>query len=248
VLYVGGAGNYIDREGKVVLRSLVGGDFAEGLAVAALERKRGAPRNEAEPKDGYIDKTGQFRIRPRDWEPYQFSEGLARVRAADRDLWGFIDHTGKMVIEMRYEEAGDFHEGLARAGAGHVGFVNKTGVFVIRPRFFAVGNFSGGLASACVEEATSALHFKCGYIDKSGKWAIQPVFIVILGDFHGELAYACTEKKCGYINRTGQFVWSTPFSLEGGEAKYSASAMAGCSIMNDKPYKNYPCTIELRLF
>jgi WG containing repeat len=251
-VYHGGAARYIDKTGKTVALPLVGDTFSEGLAIANVPRKR--PLKESDlaegQKIGYIDKTGHFQIAPRLWAPYGFSEGLARVRAYDRDEWGYIDHKGTLVIKKSYEDAGDFSEGLARVKLwGQMGFINKAGAWAIRPGFLAVGNFSGGLASACQESATSAYHVKCGYLDKTGGWAIKPTFIFMLGDFKGKLAFACTEEICGYINRSGEFAWSVSVKPENGnKAPIMASPLTGCSIMSDKYYESYPCTLGFKLF
>jgi hypothetical protein len=197
----------------------------------------------ADHKDGYIDKTGHFQIEPRLWELYPFSEGLARVRAHDRNLWGYIDHKGTMIIKMQYEDGGDFSEGLARVKLyGRMGFIDKSGTLAIRPAFTVIGNFSGAVASACVETANSRPGLKCGYIDKSGGWVIEPTFIFLLGDFKGRLAFACTDEKCGYIDRAGKFVWL--LKRNANEESKAISAMTGCSILSDKAYQNYPCTLD----
>jgi hypothetical protein len=110
----------------------------------------------------------------------------------------------------------------------------------------AVGNFSGGLASACVDSGNSAFRLNCGYIDKAGRWAIQPTLTFILGDFKGNLAFACAQDKCGYLDKTGQFVWS--FTKQDPETPIFKSPFSGCSIMSDKAYRNYPCTIDFKPF
>lgn len=245
-IYHGGAARYIDKSGHVLALPIVGGTFSEGLAIASVARKRPITETDltAEQKIGYIDRTGQYQIAPRFWAPYDFSEGLARVRAYDRDLWGYLNHVGTMVIKMQYEDAGDFSEGLARVNLDKkMGFIDKSGRLAIRPSFALVGNFSGGLASACVEDAASLLHMKCGYVDRKGGWAIAPTFSFLLGDFKGSLALACTEKTCGYINREGKFVW-----LPKDAPTLAVSTFTGCSILSDKSYHNYPCKIDFKLF
>jgi hypothetical protein len=248
-VYLGGLGYYIDKSGRIVDLPLTGGTFSEGLAIAGEPLPPPATEGDLahDQKFGYIDRTGHFKIAPRFWAPEDFSEGLARVRAYDRDLWGYIDHKGTIIIRMQYEGAGDFSEGLARVKVPmyeKMGFINKSGRLVITPAFLAVGNFSGGLASACVEDDTSPIHMKCGYIDKAGHWAIAPTFIFLLSDFKGNLAFACTDKTCGYVNRAGQFVWQA----KSDEPTNTASSRTGCSILSDKSYRNYPCTIDFKLF
>ncbi|MBD2085891.1 S-layer homology domain-containing protein [Trichocoleus sp. ST-U3] len=50
-------------------------------------------------------------IQPQFDEAEAFSEGLARVKIADK--WGYIDKTGKLVISPQFDEADAFSEGVA---------------------------------------------------------------------------------------------------------------------------------------
>lgn len=250
--YFGGAALYIDKTGKPVALPVIGETFSEGLAIAETPRKR-SPQEEESAKGkkvGYIDKRGRFQIAPRFWVPHDFSEGLARVRAGDRDEWGYINHKGTIVIQMKYEGAGDFSEGLARVLLWErMGFVTKSGMLAIKFQFTAVGNFYGGLASACVENEASTSGLKCGYIDRTGKWAIQPAYSFMVGDFKGSLAFACTEERCGYINRNGKLIWSFPTTnIDENPFPNVISPLTGCSILSDKADMSYPCTLNFRLF
>jgi len=268
VISIGGAASYIDKRGNIVSLPVVGETFSEGFAVASVPGKRSTYGGGFEgggvgavgsgrltlsdltkrKKTGYIDKKGQFKIAPRLWVPYSFAEGLARVRADDRDEWGFIDHKGKLIIKMIYQSAGDFCEGLARVTIqGQMGFVDKRGSWAIKPAFSAVGNFSEGLASACVESKNPDFRVNCGYIDKAGRWVIQPTPSFILGDFKGSLAFACGWYNCGYIDKTGKFVWLVSKQKDP-QTPIFKSPLTGCSIMSDKAYSNYPCTIDFKLF
>jgi hypothetical protein len=118
-----------------------------------------------------------------------FSEGLCAVRIGDK--WGYIDKTGKVVIPAEYDSAGTFSEGLACVRKGlKVGYVDKTGRVVIPieldwfpnwqlkdpaeagfsdagKSFIQALQFSDGLAAA-YKGANS------GYIDKTGKFVIEP--------------------------------------------------------------------------
>ncbi len=119
-----------------------------------------------------------------------FSEGLCAARVGKK--WGFIDKKGNFVIEAKYDNAGQFSEGLACVRSGNkYGYIDKTGKLVIPMEFDwpdaeakeAADNpdwdftklisvplaFSDGLAVAHIKG-------KCGYIDHSGKVAIQPVY------------------------------------------------------------------------
>ena len=52
----------------------------------------------------------------------------------------------------------------------NVGFIDTKGQIVISPHFYAAYEFSEGLAAASIEFR------KCGYIDRTGKFVIQPTF------------------------------------------------------------------------
>src|SRR5947199_3031800 len=68
-------------------------------------------------KWGYISRTGEVVIKPQYDDAWDFSEGLAYVRAGMRR--GLIDKTGQMVIELQQVDfAGRFSEGLAPVQTG----------------------------------------------------------------------------------------------------------------------------------
>lgn len=86
------------------------GNFVEGLAPVAVEDENG------EMKYRYIDKKGEFVIKPKDYGEEDFSEGLKAVGIEDENgkmKYGYVDKTGKFVVEPKYYEAGKFSEGLA---------------------------------------------------------------------------------------------------------------------------------------
>ncbi|MCO6147301.1 WG repeat-containing protein [Flavobacterium sp. NRK1] len=54
-------------------------------------------------KLGYIDKTGQFVIKPVYDKARSFSEGLAAVK--DQKKWGFLDTKGQLLGNQWFENA-----------------------------------------------------------------------------------------------------------------------------------------------
>jgi WG containing repeat len=216
-----GVGDYADTTGEVVIS---GGDlshgweFSEGLAAAV-------------PDDGhlwgYIDRTGEFRIKPRferggRGDVHSFSDGLARIKVADR--YGFIDHTGEFVIEPTFLHAEDFHEGFARVVAegpcSYFGdlpcpdprvlgehapaevprcgftFVDKTGHLITAERYVYAGDFSEGLAAVMRGG-------KWGYVDRRGRVVIEPQFDEA-EPFSEGLAPVKQGKLWGYVDRAGK--------------------------------------------
>lgn len=147
------------------------GRFSEGLVVVKVGNLY-----------GYMDKRGQFVIRPRFVSAREFSEGLASVQTEDWKA-GYIDKSGNWVITLNGGLGYNFKEGLAPvafvkegAMAKH-GYIDRTGKVVIEPRFEGAFEFIDGVAEVyVVEEVTSP----------SGRHA---------------------EGKTAYINRAGNYIW-----------------------------------------
>ena len=143
-------------------------------------------------KCGFQDKQGKVVIKPQFDGCQNFSQGLAAVRVDKK--WGYINKTGKFIISPQFDFADSFFEerGLIVSN-GKIGFIDKTGKVVIKPEFdpnlddflrtkfkeYPDGvepnnvmpyRFSSGLAVVSKDD-------KCGYIDKTGKFAIEPQFL-----------------------------------------------------------------------
>jgi hypothetical protein len=110
-----GAWGFIDPSGRHVIppRFAYTVGFSEGLAAV---KEPAAPG--AEPRLGYVDRSGSFviEIDPRLTYAGSFHEGRAAV--ARDGLWGFIDRTGKVVVEPRYATFAVFKDGRARVRTG----------------------------------------------------------------------------------------------------------------------------------
>jgi hypothetical protein len=147
----------IGDKGSILLYDISGGS-KEQLYILPKEKKKDDkavplfPIWNAEGKEGYMNAAGQVVIQPQFEKAEYFSEGLAAVRINKK--WGYIDHLGKVVIRPRWQDndgwAGavePFQEGLA-----------------------AVTEF----ASWSVRDDSNYWIYKCGYIDKTGRYIIQP--------------------------------------------------------------------------
>ena len=175
---------FIDRKGKVVLSPglTVVSNFSGGLAAAKL----GAGVRAA---FGYLDRTGKFAIYPRFSVARDFSEGLAVTDS------GYINRKGDVVIRrVAARDGGDFSEGLAVVVTkeGRKQYIDKTGAVVLDPGYEELGPFSEGLAPACKSDcgpSTSSAHW--GYIDRTGKFQIEPRFSGMPGRFRNGLARVC---------------------------------------------------------
>jgi hypothetical protein len=181
-------------------------------------------------KWGYQDHSGAFVVPAQFDKVTKFSEGLAAV--ALHKKVGYIDGNGKIVISPRFVYGESFNEGLAlvyttwgmnifgrtegRDLFRRAGYIDYNGKIVIGPRLAENANsFSEGVA-AFQPGVVSPGKAKWGYLDKTGKWAIEPTF-EIASDFSEDLAAVevAMEKelgkkeptyKWGYIGHDGNFV------------------------------------------
>lgn len=115
---------YIDKTGKeaIPLRFKYAGSFTkEGLALASATPKRSENQETALAMEyeedealyfGYIDKKGNWAIKPQFTEAGDFSEGLATA-SLNFEKYGYIDKTGKFIIPPKYDFAGSFQSGVA---------------------------------------------------------------------------------------------------------------------------------------
>jgi hypothetical protein len=136
---------YINRNGEIAIKPkfIMASPFSEGLA-CVKKGKYGilsdglnltGMTSYAEEKYGYIDKTGNFIIRPRYEYAENFSEDLAVVKVSGK--YGYISKTGEMIIKPQFERASKFSEGLAWVGFGNFvvkgGYIDRTGKYVWNP-------------------------------------------------------------------------------------------------------------------
>jgi hypothetical protein len=150
-----------------------------------------------------------------------YSEGL--IMAELNGKCGYLDIDNNVVIPFIYDEGGNFSEGLAmvykRTGYANCrfgvlpvekgGFINKKGEVIIPfsfPKVSYLGNsiFSEGLAVVGVAY-NSIVAQRYGYINKTGKFIIKPIFDDA-EPFEGGIAQVTIEEKIGFINYKGEFV------------------------------------------
>lgn len=137
-----------------------GGDFHEGLA-----------RVRVDGRVGYVDRTGRLAIGPLPGvaRAFDLRSGRARVRIGRG--WGFLDRRGRLAIPARYVAATDFRDGVAAART-------DAGWELIDPDGACLARFDGDWALAPrgplapVQSARGV-----GYVDRSGRTVIAPVFL-----------------------------------------------------------------------
>lgn len=204
---------FIDKTGAIVIderkemsfgeHSNIGSDsnesaFHDGLAMIEIGGKK-----------GYIDKTGKIAIPPEFTYVYPFSEDLAAATksASGDDGWGYINKTGQWVIEPKFQWASSFSGGLGPVNrTRNCGYVDMSGAVVLQPKVppgetdcgTVWGDFVDGLARWKFGK-------KYGFIDRTGKIAIEPKYDLTF-HFSEGLAAVLVGGKWGYIDTTGKMV------------------------------------------
>jgi hypothetical protein len=217
---------FIDLNGKWVIKptyeDLYG--FFNGLAAAM---------NDSE-KWGFIDKTEKVVI------PFQFemgsmfSEGLAPMLSKNK--YGYIDKSGKWAIEPQFTDANGFIDGLAvvkRGGVlmepGMMGtfglenedspaqfeIISRTGKSVVKFErdVSSINGFSEGLAAVEVKRGNGPPI--TGFIDKSGRFVIEPKYPHVQS-FSDGLAQFRLNDKWAFMDQTGKVVFSTDYRVSYG--------------------------------
>lgn len=154
-------------------------------------------------KWGYVDDKGQYVINSQFEDAYNFSEGLALFKSAD-GKYGFIGEDGKYVINPIYKYANSFSEGMACVVMenGKPQFIDKNNkiLFTVDKAEYCFG-FKEGLARVQIKG-------KYGFIDKSGKIIVNPIYEDAQDFKEGLAAVAKKDEKkdevlWGYIDKTG---------------------------------------------
>jgi hypothetical protein len=214
---VGGQHGYVDKAGKAFYLDPTfqrHEDFSEGFAVVGYSNWG---------KQGYIDKTGQVAIDLIYDGARRFSEGLAAVAIGKR--WGYIDKSGQIAIQPEFDGCRDFLEGLAPVLIrNRWGYIDRRGRVVIQPQFVEAAEFSQDLAAVRIKGAGDStgqegdttlitITGPFGFIDKTGRMVIKPIFTQVGNFSHGLAAVNLGPEtpglwgKWAYIDKSGKYVW-----------------------------------------
>ncbi|MBP0021829.1 MAG: WG repeat-containing protein [Cyanobacteria bacterium SBLK] len=140
-------GNIIDtsqQDPKPRLRKL-GAEFHKGLMPAGSENG----------KSGYINRKGNWAIKPQFAVTENFYDGLAAVKTLDFK-WGYINRSGEFVIAPQFDFAYDFQDnGLALVQIGEKdGIINRRGEYVLEPKHSIGSNFGAGIGTIFIDGIT----------------------------------------------------------------------------------------------
>lgn len=223
--------SYIDVNGNSIIDAAqydgVQG-FSEGLAAVYLKNKGW----------GFIDKTGYEVIPPHFKDVRRFSEGLAIVKEDKK--FGFINKSGEIVVKPEYDAAYNFSEGIAVVEKQNKSFfIDKAGNILLSQSLDEIefniddeARFSEGLLAA--HDCASS---KRGFVDKTGKFVIEPRFKTV-GIFSEGLARVAVYdedkgERIGFINHNGNFVIPLKFNTDDDFRRNSADFSEGLASLSE---------------
>lgn len=187
----GGKWGFIDEKGEFAIEPKYEstGQFREGLAYAELDGKA-----------CFIDKKGTVVLKKEDDWLGPLSCGLIRFNRDGKQ--GYLDLAGKVAIEPKFKLSTEFSEDAAytKDKDGFYYFDKKGAELFPGKRFAEVSDFNDGLALV-VEKGKEEK--KYGFIDKTGKFAIEPAFL-LPACFSEGLAFVNKDGKRLFIDKTGK--------------------------------------------
>lgn len=155
---------------------------------------------------GGIDHTGAWVIQPiydeltgfSDSSSLSYANSLALCPAKRGGVWGYVDIHGDERIAPQYEAATPFVDGRAAVKKDGEWVVITSGGAILSEGADAILSFSSSLAAARKGS-------QWGYLDRTGEWAIAPVYDDALPFAQG-LAAVRTSSGWGYIDTAGRTV------------------------------------------
>jgi hypothetical protein len=251
---------FVDKTGNIVISPPpeveIAGSFSDGLALVRLKKKDSFDPE----KYGYMDKTGKIVITPQFEIAFNFSEGLAAIKAGEDKPFQYIDKLGKSAVNLEFATSSSSHiytaysfsEGLAAVdicdGDCNFRIIDKTGKIVGQKYSFA-GAFHEGLAvvgiGVNVQGSPEWMRDKpdyyrprygggkYGYTDTIGKLVINADYDEARPFVDG-LALVRVGNKYGYIDKSGKAVINPQFD----EAESFQEELAHVAVGNKRGYIN----------
>jgi len=215
----GGKFGAIDKSGKLVVQPnfFTLTRFGSGVAVAYKPADAKISTTRAHCK--VVSRSGEIindsTINDHSFQTW-YSEGLSVFR--NGGLYGYLDTRGEVFIQAKYKDARNFSSGMAavRTNSGWT-YIDKTGKplenFTTQTE---PGSFSGDVATF------TGTNGKKGFIDKTGKVVIQPVYEQLATFENGFSAGKYTDEKTQeplfeIVTSTGKVIKKFSPSLDQGK-------------------------------
>lgn len=188
----GGLVGFWDTNGNFVIKPVYqeAKSFRNGFAAVAK-------KIDGKLKWGFIDKKGKLIIACKFDDVGDFYEGVAKAQQSI-GVCGYIGSSGewKFKLNESFKNLGDYRDNLVDIKSeGATKFLDHHGRCVFRIESEDVGTFHEDLCFASVTSGsgyTKVKHF--GFLDKSGKWRIKPIYLGA-NNFSEGLAAVCFDIK-----------------------------------------------------
>lgn len=199
----------------------------KSIDYVSIERHFPLPAKQVDGNWGYIDKDGEWVIKPQFTAAKYFSSiGLAAVSLDENEynkLWGLIDKSGNMIYYpqfptidylSKYDKESPFiacelqrSRGLYDEESEKCILIDSTGQIVNDTQFEFVDYFC-----ATNQLARVKINGKYGFINQKGDIVIEPIYDYSAFKWEDTL-YVLQHKgdKGGYIDKTGKWLWSFSF-------------------------------------
>ncbi|MDA3880262.1 MAG: WG repeat-containing protein [Prolixibacteraceae bacterium] len=231
----------IDKEGYVMFTLTQAEQvhqFSEGLAAFSID-------TDEDELWGFVNKKGEVQIEPQFYDPIFFREGLCPVMNED-EKYGFIEKEGQLVINYLFEKAYPFNQKHAIVSDSEKnGVIGSDGIYTINPIYERLYNdldlisfrnnegkigwmrhngdiaikpqFDESLLFGSAELAPVALGDKWGYINRDGKFEINPQFKHAT-PFFGSIAFYSNDEylfnRYGLVDIEGKVIVEPQFYFD----------------------------------
>lgn len=161
---------------------------------------------------GFIDESGQIRIKPQFTDLKSnsyFNDGACPV-ADDNGRYGYIDLEGKLIIPYQFDYAEPFHGkhaifGMTFKGDLKYGLINRSGLYVVSPKFYGLYP-DGNLYLVKNDNGW-------GWMDREGEILIEPQFEEALPFNGSEYAPVKLGDYFGFIDKNGRIVVNPQYQM-----------------------------------
>lgn len=211
---------FIDKGGKEIIepRFQGVGSFSEGLATVQVGGLW-----------GFMDRQGRMIIKPQYELANPFSEGIAIVVKSQSTIASPVrgDRSQSIVVQSRVvrrkqvlvgESPGNLSgDQAAQLADKEVLLIDPSGKVILSRNLSELPLNINGCFSEGLIEADDPMTHKVGFVDKTGKFVIEPTYVQAAPFSEGRARVAVIEdreEKLGFIDHTGRFVIPPRFNTD----------------------------------
>jgi hypothetical protein len=160
---------------------------------------------------GYINKQGDFVIKPQFEEARSFHNNRAIVR--QNKLYGYINKQGDFVIEPIFQTMNDFKENrsiVSNINGFHV--IDETGKMLTKNPYSYISDYQDGRARFYIEGDAKTVY---GYLDRMGNVIIEANYLEASDFINGKAIVKDGDNRYCLINTDGDVIQNYPYFYVG---------------------------------